>query len=307
MKDKKIAAVVVTYNRKEVLAVCLSAICNQVFKPHCVYIMDNASTDGTDTWIKENNYDGIKDSIDFRYVRLTENIGGSGGFHTGMKMAYESCENFDGIWVMDDDGIPDKMQLKNLVAHMDEYDYLASFVVAQEDPNLCAFESCSVKEFEAEAEGGLIQYAASPFNGILYSRKLISIVGYPVRDMFIWGDEWNYHLRCVKSKFYPAVVVAARHIHPKDKQIRKKMIFNRYAIPEPDWKLYAYTRNEAYNNRTLSRRLRHSLKVTVYEIIDYTYYFTFVEFSWRKLAIVYRAIYDGFNKNLSRLGNYKKA
>lgn len=303
--SKKIAGVVVTYNRKELLAVCLDAICKQVMKPECVYIVDNASTDGTDTWIEENHYNGLKESIDFRYVRLTENFGGSGGFYTGMKMAYEASECFDAIWMMDDDGVPDKKQLEELIKYLDGYDYLSSFVISKEDPNMCAMEKCTVREYESTATNGIIENAANPFNGVLYSRKLIDKIGFPVKNMFIWGDEYNYHLRCVKSGFTPAIIVAAKHIHPKDRQVRIKMLINSYAVPEQDWKLYVYTRNVAYNHRTISRRLRHALRVTIYEIIDYTYYFTFVHFSWRKLILVYRAIYDGFNKNLDRLGQYK--
>ena len=43
----KICAVVVTFNRKELLINCLNAINEQTYKPHTVIIVDNASTDGT--------------------------------------------------------------------------------------------------------------------------------------------------------------------------------------------------------------------------------------------------------------------
>ncbi len=39
----KIAAIVVTYNRKELLAVCMDAILHQEYKPHSVFVIDNAS------------------------------------------------------------------------------------------------------------------------------------------------------------------------------------------------------------------------------------------------------------------------
>ena len=303
---KKIAAVVVTYNRKELLAFCLEAICAQTYKPYTVYIIDNASTDGTDDWIKENHYDGLKDSIDFHYVRLQENIGGSGGFYTGMKMAHEAPDEFDAIWMMDDDGIPDKKQLYHLVSHLDQYDYLSSFVVSKEDQSMCAMENCSVQEYEKTATDGLILNAANPFNGVLYSRKLVDVIGYPVKDMFIWGDEYNYHLRCIKLGFTPAIVVAAKHVHPKDRQQRQKLFKRYYSIPEQDWKLYVYVRNITYNNRTLSRRARHYYKVSLFVALEYTYYLTLVKPSLHKLAIVYRAIYDGICKDLTRLHYYKK-
>jgi GT2 family glycosyltransferase len=43
----KIAAVVVTYNRKDCLINCLNAIRLQTLPPDIMYIIDNHSTDGT--------------------------------------------------------------------------------------------------------------------------------------------------------------------------------------------------------------------------------------------------------------------
>ena len=44
---EKIAAVVVTYNRKELLFQCLDALLKQTYPLDAIYIIDNASTDGT--------------------------------------------------------------------------------------------------------------------------------------------------------------------------------------------------------------------------------------------------------------------
>ena len=52
----KICAVVVTFNRKELLINCLNAINEQTYKPHTVIIVDNASTDGTIQLVKESRY-----------------------------------------------------------------------------------------------------------------------------------------------------------------------------------------------------------------------------------------------------------
>ena len=49
----KIACVIVTYNRKQLLKRCLDAVVAQIFKPSVVYITDNASTDGTIDSVKE--------------------------------------------------------------------------------------------------------------------------------------------------------------------------------------------------------------------------------------------------------------
>ena len=109
----KICAVVVTFNRKDLLINCLNAINEQAYKPHTVIIVDNASTDGTKDLVKQTGYYNILlNGINYQYLLLPNNQGGAGGFYNGIKTAYESKENFDAVWVMDDDGVADKKQLE---------------------------------------------------------------------------------------------------------------------------------------------------------------------------------------------------
>ena len=93
MNTYNIATVVVTYNRKAMLCDCLQAIACQTFKPKAVYIIDNASSDGTREHLVVNGYVSEDSNIvyindiKFIYVQLAENTGGAGGFYTGMKIA----------------------------------------------------------------------------------------------------------------------------------------------------------------------------------------------------------------------------
>lgn len=66
----KIATVVVTYNRKRLLVECITAIENQSMKPTKLYIIDNASSDGTEEEIAKYEF-----SLPYEYIRLKENIG----------------------------------------------------------------------------------------------------------------------------------------------------------------------------------------------------------------------------------------
>ncbi|RMG35011.1 MAG: glycosyltransferase, partial [Methanobacteriota archaeon] len=47
MGDRNIAAVIVTFNRKEMLIRCLEGIFSQTRPVSAIFIIDNASTDGT--------------------------------------------------------------------------------------------------------------------------------------------------------------------------------------------------------------------------------------------------------------------
>src|SRR3954447_10197137 len=71
-------AIVVTFNRRELLAECLQALLEQTLAPDEIIVVDNASSDGTAEMVRER----------FPQARLeapTENIGGAGGFHHGLE------------------------------------------------------------------------------------------------------------------------------------------------------------------------------------------------------------------------------
>ena len=79
----KIVALVVTYNRKQLLKENIEALLNQNNNEFDILIVDNASTDGTEELVKsfENNR--------IIYENTGANLGGAGGFNYGVKMSIE--------------------------------------------------------------------------------------------------------------------------------------------------------------------------------------------------------------------------
>ena len=78
----KIAAVVVTFNRKEYLVKNIEALLAQVNAPMDILIIDNASTDGTEETIRH-----YMDAGQILYENTGENLGGAGGFNFGIRRA----------------------------------------------------------------------------------------------------------------------------------------------------------------------------------------------------------------------------
>ena len=76
----KVEAVVVTYNRKEMLIQCLDAILNQTSEVDKVIVIDNNSTDNTPDYLKEKGY---LDNEKIFFQKLEKNTGGAGGFYKG--------------------------------------------------------------------------------------------------------------------------------------------------------------------------------------------------------------------------------
>lgn len=91
----KIAAVVVTFNRKEYLVKNIEALLAQVNAPMDILIIDNASTDGTEETIRH-----YMDAGQILYENTGENLGGAGGFNFGIRRAYEAVMMRSGSWTM---------------------------------------------------------------------------------------------------------------------------------------------------------------------------------------------------------------
>lgn len=299
MTKWNIACVVVTYNRKELLKRCLDAVNSQVLKPSTVFIVDNASTDGTQDSVKEwGYYECIHNGINYRYVLNSKNEGGAGGFYLGMKTAYDEG-GYDALWVMDDDGIPDKKCLRELSIYLGKWDFISPLVVSLDNPEVLSFYDKCRKEFENLADNGIVIGASNPFNGVLFSKKLIAEVGFPKKEMFIWGDETNYRLRATNSGFTPVTVISAVHLHPKDRQTKVKapLVKKVIAISDIDWKLYYYVRNMTYNTLYVDGRSQF-VKVPELLYIMFSYYYYYTLKGPRKMnSVVSRAFWAGIKKD----------
>lgn len=298
-KSPQIAAVVVTYNRKKLLIECLKAIENQSLEPSKLYIIDNASTDGTKEEIQK-----FKFTLPYEYIQLKENIGGAGGFYTGIKIAHETNE-FNGVWVMDDDGIPEKDCLKYLCQHIDN-GFVAPLVLDIEDHKKVAFPYLKEKAYKEiqlnYSSTGIIQKYANPFNGILFSMKFIENVGYPKKDMFIWGDEVEYQQRAISKGFEPITVIAALHYHPQDRLVLYKDFLGNPSIiyVESELRRYCKYRNTAYSLKKYSPAYS-----TFKYIIKYTFFFIFSRrLDMKGLMLFYWAIYHGRHSDFSHHKEY---
>ena len=244
-KSDRICAVVVTFNRKALLEECLAALLSQTRPLDEIIVTDNASTDGTEDIIRTR-------FADITYVRLAENIGGAGGFHEGMKLAFE--KGHDWIWVMDDDAIPMADALEKLtncpMMPEDEVYALASAVLNRDGSNFLThhrrvFDAKKLKERVIGAdkyEDDYFQMDTASFVGLLIRREAIEKVGLPLKHFFIRFDDTEYSLR-VRGKGIMLTVPDSRVVHDErgagsDKSTPRRQPF--------DWRDYYGFRNRIY-------------------------------------------------------------
>ena len=205
--QNKIAAVVVTFNRKTLLNKCVHHILNQTVQDVDVLVIDNASTDGTEEMIREEfgNNDRVK------YLNTGSNLGGAGGFSYGMKAAVE--QGYESLWIMDDDTIPEEKALEAFLETEElldgNYGFLSSYA-KWIDGTPCEMNvprlALSWRENIAQQfDNQLIRLETASFVSMYVKADVVKKVGLPIKEFFIWGDDLEYSKRI--SKEYPCYFV----------------------------------------------------------------------------------------------------
>ena len=190
---KKVIAVIVTYNRKELLKESIEALLKQNYKNCDVLIVDNASTDGTYEYINEL----LKDNRVI-YLNTGANLGGAGGFNYGIKEAYK--RDCDYIWVMDDDCIVHKDTLEKFIEAdkklNGEYGFLSSKVLWK-DGELCKMniQKRTFSKWLKDFDKPLTEIAMASFVSFFIKAEIVKEMGLPIKEFFIWTDDWEYTRR----------------------------------------------------------------------------------------------------------------
>lgn len=197
----KIIALVVTYNRKELLKENLEALLSQSFTDFDILVVDNASTDGTKEFM-----DNYKENSKIIYENTGANLGGAGGFHYGIKKAVELGYEF--CWLMDDDTIAKKDSLQKLVEKaqelQNEFSYLCSYVEWTDGSPCKMNQTIAHRDWFNEADklskNKLLKLSSCTFVSVFINLEVTKKVGLPVRQMFIYGDDHEYTKRLSKEK-----------------------------------------------------------------------------------------------------------
>ncbi|WP_051209290.1 glycosyltransferase family 2 protein [Thermus antranikianii] len=234
----RVCAVIVTYNRKELLRECLQAVLSQTRPPDHVLVVDNASTDGTREMLKE-------EFPQVEVLALPENQGGAGGFHEGMKRAYEA--GYDWIWVMDDDAFPRADALALLLERAGEAKVLVPLLQSSEGHRYGAgYWKGGYKADNLEALTHTpLRVEIFAFVGPLFHREVVKRVGFPRKEFFIWFDDVEYALRIRKQGIKVLLVPGSVVVHDNLGR-RKKVSFlgrSKLRVDAPAWKLYYGVRN----------------------------------------------------------------
>lgn len=247
------AAVVVSFNRRELLRECLKALHEQTVRLDEIIVVENGSSDGSADMVRE----------EFSGVTLFEtgkNLGGAGGFAWGIQLALEAGHSW--VWLMDDDARPELDALAPLVAAVElapDLAYVASMPVIERDVvnanNAPVFSSDAGSQVRASELGG-VAITTATFVGVLVNLDVASRTYLPIADFFIWGDDLEYTRR-LASRGLAIVFPKSQINHPFKPSTQLGS------------RIYYLVRNQIWQRRLPSRRpeMWAGLTVTLFRIM----------------------------------------
>ena len=255
MSFQKVAAVIVTYNRKDLFQQALDSVRNQSYKVDQIFVVNNNSNDGTREYLDSQE--------DIVAIHMEENLGGAGGFHYGIKAAAESTSDF--IWIMDDDAIANTNALSELLnasdqLHDDKIDwgFLCSKVINdQNDPMNLPIVSKKTGQsgyprWTRYLGKAIVEVDKATFVSVLVKKNIVKELGLPIKEMFIWGDDTEYTWR-ISSKYPCFLVGLSEIIHRRMNGKSLSILWDESEVRLPWYTLLV--RNNGYNIRKYGSNL----------------------------------------------------
>lgn len=204
-----IAVIICNWNKQEDVIKCIDSVFNSSIKHFDLIVVDNASND--------QSVQLIKDKFEDKLILLEnkENLGGSGGFNTGIKYALE--KKYDYIHLLDNDVIVDKYSLEKCYQFLLDNQNVAavgSKILQMGNPNMLQelgaridWENYSIipqykNVIDNEQIPSIIECDYVPACSVMIRRTVIEQVGVMDSSCFIYWDDmdWFYRMKCAGYK-----------------------------------------------------------------------------------------------------------
>ncbi|MCM1244058.1 MAG: glycosyltransferase family 2 protein [Roseburia sp.] len=111
---KKIGIVICNYNKREYVVNCIQSVLESKTDDFDIYVVDNASTDDSVEAIRSKYGDQVTVLVN------SENLGGSGGFNTGIRKVLE--EGYEYLYCLDNDVLVDENAVGALADYLDAHE-----------------------------------------------------------------------------------------------------------------------------------------------------------------------------------------
>lgn len=217
---KKVGIVVCNYNKEDAVLDCIQSILESKFTDYDLYVVDNGSTDNSVKHIKE------KYKSELVLIENRENLGGSGGFNTGLKEAYKKGYSY--LMCVDNDAMLDENAVGNLynfleshseagmaaakVYHLEAPEYVQQFGQKVDFENFCT-EVYHYNEFENGSMPEYLYVDSAAACSLMVRRSIIDKIGFMPEENFLYWDDTEWCYRCNLAGYKVASVGSAKALH----------------------------------------------------------------------------------------------
>jgi len=261
MKNKKIIAVIVTFNRVDKLKLTIAHSLEENLEK--IIVVNNNSTDTTKEYLDSLSHERLI------VKHLETNIGGAGGFNVGFDCAVNELEA-DWIVCYDDDAYPQDgaiekfrtLTLDENVGSIAASVFLADGSVSimnkvRINPlkNITNFVNTFIKRESIYIDERLysseeiIEIDSSTFVGFFMRAEVVKKVGLPRKELFIYADDLIYTLGITMQGYKHLFVPAIKFTHDCGTLIDNQDVYH------PIWKVYYTYRNRIEMYRVSSKWL----------------------------------------------------
>jgi rhamnopyranosyl-N-acetylglucosaminyl-diphospho-decaprenol beta-1,3/1,4-galactofuranosyltransferase len=299
----RVCAFAVTFNRRDLLRNCLHSLQNGTKAPDEIFIINNASSDGTREML-ESEFPHLP------ALHLPQNEGASRGYFEGFKYGFEN--GFDFVWVVDDEGWAEPDCLQKLLEQA-RPDTVVMPLKKDSNGHSYGFHAWRRRQVDvvqeviarSASEGGGPVTGADflfDFTSTLVPRELIAKAGLPNKGFFIWFDDFEYSFR-IKARGGRIVNVPGTVFYHDFGQNRRQVRFlgrTSFRSDQPAWKTYYGARNPLY---TLMRRRRRADEIALFLAVQLRLMLMDIAYEsdrWTRVALRFKGFGDALNGRLGK-------
>lgn len=331
-KEHSVCVVTVTYGKRAHLLKQVLDSCLQDENIKKIVVADNASN-LTETFF--NGYDREK----IMWIRLGENTGSAGGYHIGIKDAYENsgCEY---IWLLDDDNCPTPNSLEALLKFIDNNSQSGLVAAQSMRPNSIVhkrlFFMKHTSRFLSTSNSFLgfnlsrffykfvfvlsgrkislnknlygidsIEVPTTGYGGLLISRAIVKAIGYPREDFYLYADDSEFTFRITKAG-YKIFIVKESIVDDVDRSWCNTDSENDiivFPILEMglDQRVYYSVRNQVWFEIDNFKNNNFIYNINKFTYLSLLFVVSFFLRKFERFKLIMRAVKDGSSGNLGKI------
>lgn len=237
MEKKSIGIVICNYNKSEYVCRCIESVLESDTDNFDLFVVDNASTDDSVEAVTKKFGDKVT------ILQNKENLGGSGGFNTGIRKVLE--EDYKYLMCLDNDVIVDKGAVRNLYEFLNRYPrvgMVGSKVYHVHEPEYIQqmglkihFDTCTAETLYADTKDSrqvpkIVYCDTVAACSLMVPVRVVKKVGMMPEDNFIYWDDMEWGYLVGKAGYQVAVYGESKVYHEMSANIRRENTFSIYYL-----------------------------------------------------------------------------